>query len=103
MLDAVISDANALAREFWLRSFKTKEGTIRDSVPWKEFVKVLPLEGQRSADRCVSLTKPCFVSHSHLDPHQILQHSAPQEDHMEGRTRNQGAPSRFGYCQATSA
>jgi serine/threonine protein kinase/peroxiredoxin family protein len=41
MLDAVISDANALAREFWLRSFKTKEGTIRDSVPWKEFVKTL--------------------------------------------------------------
>jgi hypothetical protein len=41
MLDAIISDANSLAREFWLKSFKTREGTIRDSVPWKEFAKVL--------------------------------------------------------------
>jgi len=39
IVDVIISDANAPAREFWLQSFKTKEGTIRDSVPWKEFIK----------------------------------------------------------------
>lgn len=43
IVDAVISDSNARAREFWLKSFKTKEGSIRDAVPWKEFAKVTVL------------------------------------------------------------
>lgn len=92
IVDAIISDSNAIAREFWLKSFKTKEGSIRDSVPWKDFVKVCYLD-----------TWPTSFNPNHFPfpiqgVHQVLQHSAAQEDNMEGLPPDEGASSCSRYA-----
>ncbi len=38
IVEGIISDSNAAARGLWMKSFRTKQGTIRDVVPFKEFI-----------------------------------------------------------------